>query len=258
MERDITINGINVHYRQVGKGEPIILMHGWGCDSSTMSLFERVGLERHEVFNIDLPGFGKSDEPPTPWTVEDYTRMLEEFVKLNAIKNPILLGHSFGGRVAILYASRNAVNKLILVDAAGIKPSRSLKYYAKVYSYKMARRLYPLILGREKAAAKIEQKRGKSGSSDYRNASPMMRQVLVKAVNNDLSGVMKRIDAPTLLMWGENDTATPIADARKMKRLIPRAGLVTFAGAGHFSFLDNPYASAATMRRFILGNPEHK
>lgn len=258
MERDITINGINVHYRQVGKGEPIILMHGWGCDSSTMSLFERVGLERHEVFNIDLPGFGKSDEPPTPWTVDDYTRMLEEFVKLNAIKNPILLGHSFGGRVAILYASRNAVNKLILVDAAGIKPSRSLKYYVKVYSYKMARRLYPLILGREKAAAKIEQKRGKSGSTDYRNASPMMRQVLVKAVNNDLSGVMKRIDAPTLLMWGENDTATPITDARKMKRLIPRAGLVTFAGAGHFSFLDNPYASAATMRRFILGNPEHK
>lgn len=247
----ININGTTVAYRHAGSGRPIILMHGWGCDSSTLSLFERVGAEHHEVFNIDLPGFGRSPEPPTAWTVEDYTRMLEGFVRQLGLQNPILLGHSFGGRVAILYASRNPVSQLLLVDAAGVKPRRSPKYYMKVYSFKLAKTIYPLIVGHKKADAYIAKVRQSSGSPDYLQSSPLMRQVLVKAVNTDLRKVMPKIEAPTLLIWGENDTATPMRDARIMKRLIPGAGLVSFPGAGHFSFVDNPYQSAAVVRRFI-------
>lgn len=251
MERNITIKGINIHYKQVGEGRPMILMHGWGCDSSALNLFERVGIENHEVFNIDLPGFGKSDEPTTPWNIEDYTQMLEEFVRLNGIDSPILLGHSFGGRIAILYASRNSVSRLLLVDAAGVKPKRTPSYYAKVYSYKFAKWLYPNILGREKANEIIENMRSRRGSYDYVNCSPMMRKVMVKVVNSDLRSEMPKIKAPTLLIWGEEDTATPMRDAKIMHKLIPDSGIVTFPGAGHFSFVDNPYQSAAVVRRFI-------
>lgn len=251
MERNITIKGINIHYKQVGKGRPMILMHGWGCDSSALNLFERVGTESHEVFNIDLPGFGKSEEPATPWGIEDYTQMLEEFVRLNGIDSPIILGHSFGGRIAILYASRNKVSRLLLVDAAGVKPKRSLSYYAKVYSYKFAKWLYPNILGRKKANEIIENMRSRRGSYDYVNCSPMMRKVMVKVVNSDLRSEMPKIKAPTILIWGEEDTATPMRDAKIMHKLIPGSGIVTFPGAGHFSFVDNPYQSAAVVRRFI-------
>ena len=252
VDKTIDIDGVKLHYRQTGSGgRPIILMHGWGCDLTALSLFERVGAERQTVYNLDLPGFGKSSEPPTPWGVEEYTRMLENFVAAMGLDTPILLGHSFGGRIAILYASRNPVYRLVLVDAAGVRPRRSLRYYAKVYSFKLARKLYPHLVGREKAERKIEDMRSRRGSYDYNNCSPMMRRVMVNVVNSDLRHAMPHIQAPTLLLWGEDDTATPLRDARIMKKLIPDAGLVTFPGAGHFSFVDNPYQSAATVRRFI-------
>lgn len=252
MDNTITIKGIKINYRRTGKGDPVILMHGWGCDSTTLGLFERVSAEHNEVFNLDLPGFGKSDEPTEPWNVEEYAQMLEEFVSALGIRNPVVMGHSFGGRVAILFASRNPVRKLILVDAAGVKPRRSLKYYLKVYSFKFAKWIYPTIVGREKAKEIIDQMRSRRGSYDYNKCSPMMRRVMVNVVNTDLRRFMPLISAPTLLIWGENDTATPMRDARIMKKLIPNAGLVSFPGAGHFSFVDNPYQSAAAYRRFIM------
>lgn len=248
----VTVKGIKINYRQTGSGAPVILMHGWGCDSSTLGLFERVAAEHHEVFNIDLPGFGKSEEPPADWGVEEYVEMLEEFTDILGLDNPILLGHSFGGRIAILYSSRNPVSKLVLVDAAGVKPKRSLKYYLKVYSFKFAKWLYPNIVGRKRATEIIEQMRSRRGSYDYNRCSPVMRKVMVKVVNTDLRQYMPAITAPTLLIWGEEDTATPMRDAHIMKKLIPNAGLVSFPGAGHFSFVDNPYQSAAAFRRFIL------
>jgi len=252
VDNTIDIDGVTLHYRRSGEGSrAIILMHGWGCNMDAMSIFERVGAEKHTVYNLDMPGFGTSSEPPFPWGIEDYTHMLEDFVKAMGIGSPILIGHSFGGRVAILYASRNDVNRLILVDAAGVRPRRSPVYYAKVYSFKLARKIYPYLMGRAKAEKVIAEMRARRGSYDYNNCSDMMRRVMVRVVNADLRHAMPHIKAPTLLMWGEDDSATPLRDARIMKKLIPDAGLVTFPGAGHFSFIDNPYQSAATVRRFI-------
>ena len=226
-------------------------MHGWGCNSTTLASVEKVAEETHKVYNVDFPGFGKSQEPIKVWGVEEYTQMIEQLVKDEQIENPILLGHSFGGRVGILYASRNQVDKLILVDAAGVKPRRSLKYYIKVYSYKLGKKIMPLIYGKEGAQKRIDAMRAKRGSSDYNNASPMMRSILSKVVNEDLKHCMPQIKVPTLLIWGENDTATPLSDAKIMERLIPNAGLVSFPGCGHYSFLDNPLQFAAVLRSFL-------
>lgn len=251
MEKNIKINGLKFHYTVQGSGSPIILMHGWGCNLTTLASIEKVAVENHTVYNVDFPGFGESQEPTEVWGVEKYTQLIEEFVKLEKLENPILLGHSFGGRVGILYSSRNQVKKLILVDAAGVKPRRSLKYYFKVYTYKMGKRLMPLIYGKDGAQKRIEEMRAKRGSSDYNNASPMMRAILSKVVNEDLKHCMPKITAPTLLIWGENDTATPLRDAKIMEKLIPDAGLVSFPGCGHYSFLDNPIQFAAVLRSFI-------
>ncbi|MDE6704202.1 MAG: alpha/beta hydrolase [Muribaculaceae bacterium] len=244
-------NGMRVKYDLIGDGPAIILMHGWGCQSSTLNSIANIAAEQHTVYNLDLPGFGKSDEPREVWGVDEYARMLEEFVSKLGIENPIVLGHSYGGRIGILYSSRNSVDKLILVDAAGIKPKRSLKYYFKVYSFKAGKHLTRLFLGKVKAEERIEAMRKKKGSSDYAGSSQMMRAVMSKSVNQDLKYAMPAIKAPTLLIWGENDTATPLRDAKIMEKLIPDAGLVSFLGCGHYSFLDNPHQFAAVLRSFI-------
>ena len=251
MAEYIEIGDIKLHYRKSGNGRPLILMHGWGCNMDTVASIERVAAETHTVYNIDFPGFGASEEPADVWGVEQYTALIEEFARKTGIDRPVLVGHSFGGRVGILMASRTPVDKLILVDAAGVKPRRSMSYYFKVYSFKAMKSLCRLALPRRKADAVIEKWRSRKSSADYASASPRMRAILSKVVNEDLCHVMPQITAPTLLVWGENDTATPVSDARRMERLIPGAGLVSFAGCGHYSFLDNPIQFAAVMRSFL-------
>ena len=243
--------GTRMAYSASGSGKPLILMHGWGCDSSTVASIAAVASETHRVYNVDFPGFGASPEPPAVWGVEEYARATEEFAAKLGIENPVLVGHSFGGRVGIIFASRNKVNRMILVDAAGIKPKRTLKYYAKVWSFKLMKRLARLVYGKEKAQAVIEAQRARRGSSDYAAASPKMRAIMSKVVNRDLRCLLPAISCPTLLVWGENDTATPLRDAKIMEREIPDAGLVSFPGCGHYSFLDNPGGFAAVVRSFL-------
>ena len=251
MEKSTNINGMRLSYTVEGEGLPVILMHGWGCNHSTLKSIEGQLTPGFKVYNVDFPGFGSSDEPSSVWGVEDYTCLIEEFTRQEKIENPILLGHSFGGRVGILFASRNKVHKLILVDAAGEKPHRTLRYYYKVYSYKAMKHALLFILGKERGEAALNRYRAKVGSSDYSSASPMMRAILSKVVNEDLKSVMPNISCPTLLIWGANDTATPLSDAKVMEKLIPDAGLVSFDGVGHYSFLENPYQFAAVLKSFL-------
>lgn len=261
MDKDISILGLNIRYTDSGSGRyTVILMHGWGCSHATLASVEKVALQTGcRVINIDFPGFGQSQEPPTVWGVEDYTRFLEEFISALGVECPILLGHSFGGRVGILYASRHHdVKALILVDSAGIKPRRTLKYYWRVYTFKTMKRLMYVVYGRDEAERRLDVRRAKAVSSDYASASPMMRRILSKVVNEDLTGDLSKITAPALLVWGEEDTATPIADARKMERMIPGAGLVAFPGCGHYSFLDNPVQFAAVLRSFLGSITDNK
>lgn len=256
MELSTDIDGLRLTYDVSGDGNPLILMHGWGCDHSTVASIAAVASRSHKVYNLDLPGFGRSEEPPAVWGVDDYTRFVEKFAAKMGIERPVLAGHSFGGRISILFASRNDVDRVVLIDAAGVKPRRSLRYYLKVYSFKLSKVVARMVYGREKAEARIERMRSRKGSADYAAASPVMRRILSKAVNEDLRSVMPRIKAPTLLVWGENDTATPMRDARIMERLIPDAGLVSFKGCGHYSFLDNPVQFAAVINSFLNAKEE--
>lgn len=258
MRKYIDINGLKISYTDSGlqHGDPIILMHGWGCNLSTVQSIADIFNNSHRVINVDLPGHGESSEPPNlpdgkPWGVEEYAQLIETLIYKLKLENPSFIGHSYGGRVAIILASRNQTDKLVLVDSAGIKPKRSFKYYIKVYSFKTAKKLLPMLLGKKLGDNLIDKWRGKAGSSDYRQASAMMRRIMSRSVNQDLKKYMPDIAAPTLLVWGENDTATPLSDAKTMEKLIPDAGLVVFRGCGHYSFLDNPAQFQAVMKSFF-------
>lgn len=242
---------INVNIEVAGEGEPVLLLHGWGCSHHIFKHIQGVLAQGYKVYNFDFPGFGASDEPEDVWGTEEYTRMVEEFVKENNLKSPSLVGHSFGGRISIIFASRNEASRVVLVDAAGIKPKRPFKYYYKVYSFKLLKKLCYTFLPKRTADAIIEKRRKGAGSADYNNASPKMRAILSKVVNEDLTSLLPKIAAPTLLFWGNADTATPLSDAKTMERLIPDAGLVIAHGTGHFSFIENQGLFTQVIKNFF-------
>lgn len=244
------INGVRLAFdREDGQGPAVVLMHGWGCNSSTLaSIAATVRAMGRTLINIDMPGSGASSEPPVPWGTEEYCAAIEELLRREEVgPDAVMLGHSNGGRIAILYASRNPLGKLILVDAAGVKHRRPFK----VYVFKALKNSANLLLGKKRARKPIERLRKLFGSADYNSSSPMMKACMSLLTGRDLCDVMPLIKAPTLLIWGDRDTATPPADAKKMEKLIPNAGLVMFPGAGHYSFLDNPGQFAAVLQSFL-------
>lgn len=247
-----SFNGIAYTF-EPGRGAPVVVMHGWGCNRRTVASICAIARAMgRPVLNVDFPGFGESPEPAGVWGTDDYSRAMEALLNhLNIGDDAVLLGHSFGGRVAITIASRRRVGKVVLVDAAGVKPRRSMKYYLKVYTFKAQKHLLRLLLGRQRAEARLDRLRAKAGSSDYAGASPCMRRILSRVVNEDLTHLMPQIKAPTLMIWGEADTATPLHDAKVMESLIPGSGLVSFPGAGHYSFLDRPQQFAAVLTSFL-------
>lgn len=251
MENSYRYDGITLRYDVEGEGETLLLLHGWGCDREIWKQIRPLLSRHYRVVSVDFAGFGRSDEPTTVWGVEEYTRSIEQLARELEIDSPTLVGHSFGGRVAILYSSRNAARRVVLTDAAGIRPHRPISYYYKVYSYKLLKRLLPVMVGGGRARQLIEQRRAKTGSSDYNNASPMMRAILSKCVGEDLRGVMPAIGAPVLLFWGDRDTATPLSDARTMERLIPDARLVVAHGCGHFAMIENGELFRRTIAQFL-------
>ena len=251
MKQFIDIEGINLCYEVQGEGAPVIILHGWGCSKDTVQSITQHLSKTHRAFALDMPGFGETLPPSEVFGIEQYTQVVENFCRLMKIENPILIGHSFGGRISILFSSRNQTSKVMLVDAAGIVPKRTLKYHIKVRSYKIYKKLLPLFVGKQEAERRIEERRNRSGSADYRAAQGIMRAIFVKIVNEDLKYVMPKIKAPTLMIWGELDTATPLSDARTMEKLIKGSGVAVMKGCGHYSFLDNPRQFFAIVDAFL-------
>lgn len=256
MEKEIEIEGLKLLYDETGnpEGHTVIILHGWGCNHTTVRSIANSLCDKMRVISVDLPGHGKSDEPKEIWGSDDFADVVLELIDKLKIEKPSLIGHSFGGRTIIAMASKSSqedFNKIVLVDSAGITPKRSLKYYYKVYSYKAMKKIALSLLGDEKGKQFLEKALKKRGSADYQSASPKMRAIMSKCINEDLRKQLQNIKQPTLLVWGDNDTATPLSDAKIMEKYIPDAGLVSFPNCGHYSFLDNPIGFKAVIREFF-------
>ncbi|MBR4950224.1 MAG: alpha/beta hydrolase [Clostridia bacterium] len=237
---NILINGLNINYEIKGEGYNVVLLHGWGASIESFRPVIDALSRDYRVICPDLPGFGKSDEPKNPFSTEDYAEFVIEFLKALQIENPVLVGHSHGGRISLCLMGKYLfpVKKAILIDSAGIKPRRTLKYYFRTYKYKLGKKILSCPLYFKYTKPIYDKYISNAGSEDYRNSSPLMKRTMSIVVNQDFSSYMKNIKTPTLLIWGDKDTATPLKDGQKMEKLIPDSGLVIFNGAGHFSYLD--------------------
>ena len=203
------------------------------------------------------PGFGESEETPTSWNTDNYVSFINEFIKKQNIKELDLIGHSNGGRIIIKLASKEnlnfKINKIVLIGSAGIVHKKSLKLKIKIYSFKFCKKIVQLKIIKRFFPNLLNKLKNKFGSEDYKNASQILKQSLVKLINEDLKDCMTKIKVPTLLIWGEKDTATPLSDAKIMEKLIPDAGLVTIKNCTHYVFLENPYYVNIIIETFLKG-----
>jgi pimeloyl-ACP methyl ester carboxylesterase len=175
---------------------------------------------------IDLYGFGKSIHPNYPLNLKDYTNAVKEIIDHYYMSNIIIIGHSFGGRIAIQYCTMfSNVDKLILIDSAGIKPHRNFKYYFKLLKYQIRK--------------KLNLKDSHLGSIDYKSLNCVMKQTFVNIVNFNQKLTLKNIKIPTLIIWGEEDKETPLYMAKILNRKIKKSKLCIIKDAGHFSFIDD-------------------
>ena len=254
---ETVIDGIRIRYQSVGEGEDLLILHGWGCKIEVYQNITDLLKTKYRVHILDLPGFGESDEPKTPFGVSDYARFVSSFIRFLGLKRLHLVGHSHGGRIAIFLASHPdkdfTLQKIVLMDSAGIVPKKTVRQKMRTRVYKMGR----WILTKKPVAAmypeSLEALRKKFGSADYNAASPLMRESLVKSVNTDLQEYLPKIQNPTLLLWGAKDTATPLSDGKRMEALLPNGGLAVSETGGHYVFLDDfPFVSRVLSSFFDL------
>lgn len=190
------------------------------------------------MYSIDLPGFGQSTVG-VPIGVEEVADILHDFVIELGLEAPILCGHSYGGRVAIVYASKYSVEKLVLISSAGLKQKLRFSKRFKIRVYKILKKCHLPV---------------KMGSSDYQNADNVKRIMLVKAVNTDLREHLKRIAAPTLLLYGTKDEVTPLSLGYQMKSYISNAELIELEECGHFPYLERPSVFSIILMSYLLGD----
>lgn len=245
------IKELDISYVTGGEGKPFIIFHGWGCNKEMFQFLIDHYKTKYKVYAFDLPGFGGSKEPKSPMNTEAYCdRMIEAF-KLLGIENPVVLGHSFGGRILIKMSTKIKFDKMILTGSAGVVNPKPYRYYVKVYTYKTLKKLYQIGFVKKLFPTLLDKYRKKAGSDDYNNSSEIMKQVLSISVNEDIRSDFSKVQVPTLLIWGDADTATPLSDGKLMEKEMKDAGLVVFEGGTHYAFLEQRNRFVTVLDAFI-------
>ena len=255
---NVNIDKLNIYYEEFGDAkdnEPVILfLHGWGADHRCFLPIISGIKNKYKTYALDLPGHGESSSLTRSFNVDDYKNVIIKFINLMNIKNIILIGHSYGGRIIIKINSEDNIDfnieKNILIDSAGIKKNQSTKNKIKIITYKFAKNILNVIPNKNKKEELLNKLKRKFGSTDYNNATPIMRETLVKSVNEDLTPLLKNM-RETLLIWGENDKDTPLSDAKIMEKEIKNAGLVVLKNTGHFSFLEDKYTFEKVIKSYL-------
>lgn len=251
--RNIILKKKSVRYYSAGAAENeinIIFLHGWRSEALIwQKIIHTLPQDGFNCFALDLPGFGKSEAPTDFFTIQDYADVVLEFINKLKLTNVVLIGHSFGGRIAIKIAAENFlfIKSIVLVDSAGIKVT-SLGSKIKLFFAKLVKPLFKLkfLKNAKKGIYKI------IGSEDYL-ATPALQKTFVHIINEDLTQLLPLIEVPALLLWGEKDKNpnSSLEHALVMKNLIKDSKLMLIPNAAHFSFLDNPHSFIAKLKDFL-------
>lgn len=250
---NINIDGHNIYYEKYGsEKQNILILPGWGDTRPTFNNMINELKKKYTVYILDYPGFGKSSFEGKDLTIYDYAKLINRFMKKIKIKNPVIIAHSFGVRVAILLDTleKTDFKKLIIIDGAGIKKKRNIKKILKQTCYKMLKKI-SIILPKKIMKKYLSKLLNIFGSKDYKALNNNMRKTFSNIVNEDLTDYIKDISKETLIIWGENDLDTPLKDGIKMNELIKDSGLVIITKGTHFAYLDAPFYVNRIILEFI-------
>ena len=254
----MTAKGVEIHYEQRGAAGPqVLLLHGWGCSCRHFDPILADMEKDYRLTAIDFPAHGESGRPPEPWGVREFAECTREVMEQLGIAPCDVIAHSFGGRVALYLAAEHPelVRRLVITGGAGIRKPQTEEQKKKSAAYQKKKnallRLAKLPLAGALAEKALKALQRKHGSPDYNALDDEMKKTFVKVVSEDLSPLLPRIRASTLLVWGENDTETPLWMGQKMEKEIPDAGLAVFEGDGHFAYLHQWQRFVTVVRAFL-------
>ena len=253
-EEKTFVDGLRINYKVAGSGPAILVLHGWGGSSdSWVKVTEFLAEKGFKVFSLDFPGFGKSATPKDTWGIKAYTDFVFGFAKKMELKEFFLLGHSFGGRVSIrfsvLYPGK--VKKLVLCASAGIKGNLDFKARVIYMVARLGNMVFsPKIMARLKDSARnvlytfLRRK-------DYVKAKGVMKEVMKKVIEEDLSSDLGKIKSETLVVWGEKDKLVPLKYAYIFKEKVKNSELEVIPGIGHSPHLECPKELSSIILKFL-------
>ena len=223
---------MHYEYNNTGSNSTVVFLHGWGLNGNSFnSIINRI--KNASILKVDFYGFGQSVQPKEYFDTYEYAYQIFLLLKKLNIKNIVLVGHSFGGRVAIVLSSvfNIKVRNLVLTSSAGINRF-NLKTWLKIKWYKFLK-----VLKRMRIIS--DNKLSYSGSVDYKNADKLMRRILVNVVNQDLKYLLNDISAKTLLVWDKKDKDTPYYICKTLRGYINNSKVVLYNNGGHFVAFEN-------------------
>lgn len=253
-EQDLQLDGIQVHYNEAGQGDALLILHGWGASSESWILLQRaLSKEGFRVIAIDLPGFGRTNPPSVAWGVQEYANFVERFVSAIGLDKFFLLGHSFGGQIAISFTveHQELVRKLILAAPPGIRKLPGFKEHMLSALSKIVGPFFYLVPSEsakeilKKAAYWLIKRR------DYVQAEGVMREIMRRVIREDLFSIFAQIRVPTLIVWGDDDKLVPVKDAYTLLREIPHSAVEIIPGAGHAPHLKTPEKLSQLVTKFL-------
>lgn len=251
------IQGLSTHYIDLpGKKGPVLFLHGWGAHIGLYQpIFDLLQQLDYRVVAFDMPGVGQTEEPKEPLSVSDYVAFTLELCQKLELHQALLMAHSHGGRIALSMLTDPSCpvkcEQAVLFDATGVRQARGKAHPLANVGYRLVKWLGTCKLTAPLFDDLYAEVRDKRASADYKAASPVMRQTMNRVLPADFTEKMPGITAQVLLIWGENDTATPLEQGQIMESRIPGAGLAVIRNAGHFSYADNWPQFSAVLKAFL-------
>ena len=221
---------------EYGEGDTILFLHGWGQNKEMMKPIVEELKYNYKCIIIDMPGFGESNFNNEK-NLNEYTQTIYGFLERKDLRPKYIIGHSFGGKVALnYYFNYQGVEKIIFIGSPLLKPKRTIKYYFKIYTYKLKKILKKNIVN--------------LGSKDYLDCKSEMKHFFINIVNTHFNKQIKQIKIPVLLIWGKKDDKVPLSKAKKLKKRIKKSELIIENG-GHFAYLENIQYTRLIIQKFL-------